>query len=141
MESVTVNAAVDYTETYAYDAAGNRVKKEHTEGSTTTTMTYVVDTNNHTGYAQVLEEWQGATETRSYVIGNDVIAQAEINVVGSPADDQVYCLPGRRARQHADARGQHGGRRRERRQRGPGPPAKCCGKSGSRGRRQRYLFL
>jgi RHS repeat-associated protein len=47
-----------------------------TSGST---QLYLVDANNHTGYAQVLEEFtdsgSGPGLTRSYVIGDDVLAQ------------------------------------------------------------------
>ena len=46
-----------------------------------TTMTdYVIDANNHTGHAQVIEEWDPSgtpAMERSYVIGHDVIAQAD----------------------------------------------------------------
>jgi RHS repeat-associated protein len=59
--------------TYAYDYAGNRVAK--TEGGTTTH--YLVDANNPTGYAQVLEESATleGSPTRTYVSGLQAISQ------------------------------------------------------------------
>ena len=58
-----------------YDADGNRVSKD-VDGVTTY---YLVDTNNLTGYAQVIEELRdnnGSLEVfRSYTYGLDLIAQ------------------------------------------------------------------
>ena len=41
-------------------------------------MTYLVDSYNHTSYAQVLEESDTATPalTKTYILGDDVLAQA-----------------------------------------------------------------
>jgi RHS repeat-associated protein len=71
MSGVTVGGV---TTSYLYNDAGIRVRS--TTGSSTNL--YLVDANNHTGYAQVLEELSvvGGTPTRSYVIGDDVLAQA-----------------------------------------------------------------
>jgi len=63
------------TNTFLYNDSGIRVQK--TTGTTATH--YLVDANNHTGYAQVLEEFQESggspTLSRSYVLGDDVLAQ------------------------------------------------------------------
>lgn len=48
--------------TFVYDGDGNRVSK--TVGSVTTN--YLVDTNNHTGYAQVVEELQTGSVTKQF---------------------------------------------------------------------------
>ncbi|HYG11873.1 MAG TPA: RHS repeat-associated core domain-containing protein, partial [Pyrinomonadaceae bacterium] len=58
---------------YAYDGDGNRVAK--TVGGVTTR--YLVDTNNHTRYAQVVEELIGDSVTRQYTYGHDLISQRQ----------------------------------------------------------------
>ncbi len=48
------------------------------DGTTQTTTNYVIDANNHTGYAQVLEEKDASAPgsvTKTYTIGHDVLAQ------------------------------------------------------------------
>ncbi len=57
--------------TYVYDGDGNRVAK--TAGGVTTN--YLVDTNNHTGYAQVVEELQAGAVTKQFTYGHDLISQ------------------------------------------------------------------
>ena len=72
------------TSEYAYNDGGIRISQTVDDGSGPTTTHYNVDGNNHTGYAQVLEEKQdvGADGlddddvTKSYVIGHDVLAAA-----------------------------------------------------------------
>ena len=54
-----------------YDGDGNRVAK--TAGGVTTQ--YLVDTNNPTGYAQVLDEIQAGKVTRTYTYGLDRISE------------------------------------------------------------------
>ena len=56
-----------------YDGDGNRVRK--VIGSTTNT--YLVDTRNPTGYAQVLEEKSNGTLIRTYAYGLDLISQKD----------------------------------------------------------------
>ena len=57
--------------TIVYDGDGNRVSK--TAGGVTTF--YLVDTNNLTGYAQVVEELQsGVGVVKSYTYGHDLIS-------------------------------------------------------------------
>jgi RHS repeat-associated protein len=70
---------------YRYDDDGSRV--ESTAGTTTH---YLIDPNNHTGYAQILEELPtaGGTPTMSYVIGNEVLAQGS----GLPTPTVSYFL-------------------------------------------------
>jgi RHS repeat-associated protein len=59
------------TNRFEYNASGIRVRSTPVGG---TAKRYLVDANNHTGYAQVLEETTGSTLT-SYVLGDDVLAQ------------------------------------------------------------------
>lgn len=59
---------------YAYDGDGNRVSK--TVGGVTTS--YLVDANNPTGYAQVVEELQGGAVVRQYTYGHDLISQRQV---------------------------------------------------------------
>lgn len=57
--------------TTVYDGDGNRVSK--TAGGVVTN--YLVDTNNLTGYAQVVEEIQGGAVVKAYTYGADLISQ------------------------------------------------------------------
>lgn len=67
------------TSTYAYDDAGIRVEQT-VDGQVTH---YVIDANNHTGYAQVLEEKDsGGVVTKTYTLGHDVIAQQDPDTQG-----------------------------------------------------------
>lgn len=74
LSSVTAGSV---TVSYAYDADGFRVAADNGQ----TAEQYLVDPFNHTGYSQVLkqttEDGGQTTETRFFVIGNDVIAQAK----------------------------------------------------------------
>ncbi|HYJ87392.1 MAG TPA: RHS repeat-associated core domain-containing protein [Pyrinomonadaceae bacterium] len=57
--------------TYVYDGDGNRVART-VDGITTN---YLVDTNNHTGYAQVVEELQSSAVVKQFTYGHDLISQ------------------------------------------------------------------
>jgi RHS repeat-associated protein len=57
-----------------YDGDGNRVSK--TVGGVTTK--FLVDTNNLTGYAQVVEEVQGGNVVRQYSHGHDLLSQRQL---------------------------------------------------------------
>lgn len=57
-----------------YDGDGNRVSK--TAGGVT--VKYLVDENNHTGYAQVVEELVGGQVQRVYTYGHDLISQNQL---------------------------------------------------------------
>ncbi|MET0752082.1 MAG: PKD domain-containing protein [Pyrinomonadaceae bacterium] len=63
--------------TIVYDGDGNRVSK--TVGGVTTN--YLVDTNNLTGYAQVVEEIQSGAVVKSYTYGHDLISQRQGSTV------------------------------------------------------------
>ena len=54
-----------------YDSNGNRVSE--TVGGVTTSMS--IDTQNPTGYAQVVDELQSGTVTRTYSFGLDESAK------------------------------------------------------------------
>jgi len=60
--------------TFVYDGDGNRVAK--TTGGVTTR--YLVNTNNHTGHAQVVEELVGSSVRRAYTYGHDLISQTQL---------------------------------------------------------------
>ncbi len=59
------------TSGFIYDGDGNRVAKT-IAGITTN---YLVDTNNHTGYAQVVEELQSGAVVKQFTCGHDLISQ------------------------------------------------------------------
>ncbi len=59
---------------YTYNDSGIRTSQT-VDGQTTT---YVIDVNNPTGYAQVLDEHVGGQLQKRYVIGLDVITQTDI---------------------------------------------------------------
>ena len=75
------------TTTYYYDFQGNKVRTETSTstngGPATATITdYVVDSQNPSGYAQVLEERNGNTHAvqMSYILGNDILGQIGTSV-------------------------------------------------------------
>jgi RHS repeat-associated protein len=59
--------------TVVYDGDGNRISKT-VNGLTTK---YLVDTNNLTGYAQVVEELQNGSVSKQYTYGLDLISQRQ----------------------------------------------------------------
>jgi RHS repeat-associated protein len=71
--------------TYVYDGDGNRVAK--TLGGVTTN--YLVDTLNPTGYAQVLDELQSKTVTRSYTWGLQLVSDSQLVAATLPANPRV----------------------------------------------------
>jgi RHS repeat-associated protein len=89
---------------FTYNHEGIRVRSS---GATTTH--YLIDANNHTGYQQILEELStpGATASRSYLIGDDVLAQYDSN----PNATKFLLYDGHGStRQLADGSGGVGGR-------------------------------
>jgi RHS repeat-associated protein len=91
------------TTTFVYNDQGIRVRS--TTGASSTLC--LIDSNNHTGYQQILEELTapGATPSRSYVIGDDVLGQT----AGTAATWLLYDGHGS-TRQLADASGAVSGR-------------------------------
>ena len=71
--------------TFVYDGDGNRVAK--TVGGVTTT--YLVDTLNHTGYAQVLDELQSNAVARSYTWGLQLVSESQLVAATPPANPWV----------------------------------------------------
>jgi RHS repeat-associated protein len=69
-----LNAGTPQEVSYVYDGNGNRVSK--TTGGVTTK--YLVDTNNLTGYAQVVEELVSGTVQRVYVYGHTRLSQQQV---------------------------------------------------------------
>ena len=82
------------TTVYTYNADGIRIKKDVDSGDEVTT--YLIDPMNHTGYAQVIEETITLSNDDvtyiSYVIGDDVIAQAKA-MYDDSADTWTYQGP------------------------------------------------
>jgi RHS repeat-associated protein len=72
---------------YLYNDQGIRVSQTANGGNTTH---YLIDENNQTGYAQILEELAtvGGTPSMSYVMGDEVLAQC-----GATATAPSYYLP------------------------------------------------
>jgi len=60
--------------TYVYDGDGNRVAKT----ATGVTSRYLVDTNNPTGYAQVVDELTTNQVSRTYTFGHNLISQRQL---------------------------------------------------------------
>jgi RHS repeat-associated protein len=56
---------------YVYDGDGNRTGKT----AAGVTINYLIDTNNPTGYAQVVEELQGSSVVKQFTYGHDLISQ------------------------------------------------------------------
>ena len=83
----TVDDGTDVTVTasqYTYNQSGIRIKKGETvsvngQQVSEDTKVFLIDSYNHTGYAQVLEEFDGGSPTpvMSYTIGDDVISQTK----------------------------------------------------------------
>jgi RHS repeat-associated protein len=102
MESIVVDKTGSgggtITSTYEYNDDGIRVGQTVDDNTTVEKTVYHVDPNNHTGYAQVLEEGAdvdgdgrldvGEIET-TYTLGLDVIAQQSPGVAN---DDTLYFL-------------------------------------------------
>src|SRR5205814_2214590 len=57
--------------TLVYDGDGNRVMRTDNAGTTL----YVVDDQNPTGYAQVLEDLKASTVKSAYTYGRDLISE------------------------------------------------------------------
>jgi YD repeat-containing protein len=71
MTQATVNGT---TINYVYDGDGNRVSKS-VNGVTTN---YLVDTNNLTGFPQVVDELQGGVVKKVYTYGNSLISMDDL---------------------------------------------------------------
>jgi RHS repeat-associated protein len=83
-DSVKIGAAAATVTTYGYDTDGNRVSKTDATG----TIGYTIDDTNPTGYAQVIEEWDGTTGSQpgdpsfdhpdvTYLLGSTVLGQSD----------------------------------------------------------------
>lgn len=85
----------------AYDADGNRIQKTllDSSGALVRTTSYLVDTNNLTGYAQVVEERTSEISnltsqiTRIYTYGSDLISQA-VSLGSQPLVQSYYAYDG-----------------------------------------------
>ncbi|HKQ07906.1 MAG TPA: RHS repeat-associated core domain-containing protein, partial [Blastocatellia bacterium] len=75
---VALNAGTANEVRYIYDGDGNRVAKTAGTGASAVTTTYLVDTMNPTGYAQVVEEMTGGSVQRVYVLGAMRVSQQQV---------------------------------------------------------------
>ncbi|MGB0766316.1 MAG: Ig-like domain-containing protein [Phycisphaeraceae bacterium] len=77
MDSITVTKDGSTTVTeYEYDNRGLRVKATETvDGGTPKVTEYLFEGNNHTGYAQTLEEMVDGSLDKTFTLGHDVLAQ------------------------------------------------------------------
>jgi len=90
LEQITVTDAGGTTTTaYTYNHAGIRITKDVDSGAKVTA--YLIDSANHTGYAQVIEETTTTSGTPdvvdriTYTLGDDVIAQTvSTDITGTP---------------------------------------------------------
>ena len=73
--TIDKSGVVTVTE-YEYDDAGTRVSQTVTADGVTTVTQYLYDPQNHTGFAQILEEIVDGVLTKAYTLGSDVISQA-----------------------------------------------------------------
>ncbi|MFZ2657076.1 MAG: DUF6765 family protein, partial [Victivallales bacterium] len=73
--------AVNISSSYAYNHAGIRVRSDSTVNGATQSRNFLVDSFNHTGYAQVLEESNNGSLAKSYVLGDDVLSQSVNGIV------------------------------------------------------------
>ena len=81
---------------FTYDSSGIRTGKNSNvtvNGSTTTSdIKYLMDMQNHTGYAQVLEEFTNGSLSKSYAISDDLLAQTSVN--GSLSTSNFFLCDG-----------------------------------------------
>ena len=75
VDGVTITSQT--TTGYSYNDSGIRTSQTVDDGSGAVTTEYVIDGNNITGYAQVLEEHVYGQLTKTYTIGHDLISQAD----------------------------------------------------------------
>jgi RHS repeat-associated protein len=73
MTQATVNGI---TTSYVYDGDGNKVSQTVSNGTTTN---YLIDSNNLTDSAQVIDELQGGSVNRTYTYGISRIAEDQFN--------------------------------------------------------------
>ena len=67
------------TTTYVYDGDGNKIQQVVNNGTGPVTTSYLVDSTNPTGYAQVLEENQGSGVNLVYTYGSSRISEDQYN--------------------------------------------------------------
>src|SRR5262249_36277830 len=73
-----LNAGTASEVSYVYDGDGNRVSKTVGTGANAVTTKYLIDINNPTGYAQVVEGITGGNVQRVYVYGGMRISQQQL---------------------------------------------------------------
>ncbi|MBA2115003.1 putative Ig domain-containing protein [Bremerella alba] len=72
------DGVVDETIDYEYDHTGIRTLQSVNDGTNVTETKYLIDRHNHTGYQQIVEEIVNGALKRSYVLGHDVLSQADV---------------------------------------------------------------
>ncbi|MFZ2872494.1 RHS repeat-associated core domain-containing protein, partial [Zavarzinia sp.] len=76
IQRVENGQAVNISSSYAYNHAGIRVKADSTVNGVAQNRNFLIDSQNNTGYAQILEESNNGSLVKSYVLGDDVISQS-----------------------------------------------------------------
>jgi len=75
---------------YGYNDTGLRITETTTtDGGTPEVKSFLFDTRNPTGFAQVLEEYIDGVLKQVFTLGHDVIAQTDVT---DPQDQDVYTL-------------------------------------------------
>jgi RHS repeat-associated protein len=82
-------ASTTITTNYAYDPTGIRVQQTVKQaGQLDEVHDYLIDTNNPTGYQQVLEEKVNELLKKTFTLAQDVIAQHNAGTPGTPATNE-----------------------------------------------------
>lgn len=82
-------ASTTITTNYAYDPTGIRVQQTIKQaGQPDEVHDYLIDTNNPTGYQQVLEEKVNELLKKTFTLAMDVIAQHDAGTPGTPATNE-----------------------------------------------------
>jgi hypothetical protein len=71
------DGSINSTVTYTYVTSNARVTETTSDGTTTSTKTFLIDPQNATGYAKQIEESVDGTLSRTYLIGHTILAQCD----------------------------------------------------------------
>jgi RHS repeat-associated protein len=71
--------AVNISANYAYNHAGIRVRSNSTVNGIAHNRNFLIDSCNLTGHAQILEEFNNGSLSKSYAFGDDILSQSSIS--------------------------------------------------------------
>ena len=71
--------AVNISANYAYNHAGIRVRSNSTVNGIAHNRNFLIDSCNLTGHAQILEEFDNGSLSKSYAFGDDILSQSSIS--------------------------------------------------------------